>query len=165
MKKIIMLILTAVMLSAACGAYAEDPLHFETFGEAVETGDGPDNRYVISGEGYAAALVESDGRFFRVFAFMDEQEKEYCSTFLSTRLSEDAGFPSDEWLAFTEQIMALPVQSVEELTIAPFGQEELDAMAGKTIADIMTFADSYNAPDTVEAVFRWDASQEFVDSL
>ena len=30
-----------------------------------------------------------------------------------------------------------------------------------TIADIMTFADSYNAPDTVEAVLQWDVNDVF----
>lgn len=37
----------------------------------------------------------------------------------------------------------------------------LEELVPETIDDILSFADSYNAPETVEAVFRWDVSDIF----
>ena len=37
----------------------------------------------------------------------------------------------------------------------------LEELIPETIDDILSFADSYNAPETVEAVFRWDVSDIF----
>ena len=39
--------------------------------------------------------------------------------------------------------------------------ERTQALIPETIEDILTFADSYNAPEQVEAVFRWDVSDIF----
>ena len=39
--------------------------------------------------------------------------------------------------------------------------ERTQALIPETIEDILTFADSYNAPEQVEAVFRWDVSDVF----
>lgn len=46
-------------------------------------------------------------------------------------------------------------QAAQELEA---GEEEL---IPETIDDILSFADAYNAPETVEAVFRWDVSDIF----
>ena len=63
---------------------------------------------------------------------------------------EDEKLQAGEALVGTE----VPITE-EEIT------ERMNSYLPKTIADIMTFADSYNAPDTVEAVFRWDVNDVF----
>ena len=40
-------------------------------------------------------------------------------------------------------------------------EARIESYIPRTIADIMTFAESYNAPDTVEAVFQWDVNDVF----
>ncbi len=138
MKKNFSLILAAIILFAACSVYAEEPLPFSTFGEALNALDESKDTYAISSEGYAVALIEKDGLFFRVVTFLDEQAKELYDTFNNAWEPEELSFPSDEWLSLCDYVMTLPVERTEELTIVPFTQEELDAMAGKTIADIMS---------------------------
>lgn len=48
-------------------------------------------------------------------------------------------------------------------------QDAIDArvkeMLPKSITDIISFAESYNAPETVEAVFKWDVSDIFYNYL
>lgn len=39
--------------------------------------------------------------------------------------------------------------------------EKIDTVIPKTIDDILTFADEYDAPEAVEAVFKWDVSDIF----
>ena len=57
----------------------------------------------------------------------------------------EAGAPSPIWL---EQAAA--ELETDEVSLIP-----------KTIDDIRNFADEYNAPETVESVFRWDVSDFF----
>lgn len=40
-------------------------------------------------------------------------------------------------------------------------QERIEAMIPATIDDILTFANSYDAPEQVEAVFKWDVADIF----
>ena len=40
-------------------------------------------------------------------------------------------------------------------------QERIDSMIPSTIDNILTFADSYDAPEQVEAVFKWDVADIF----
>ena len=134
MKKSILLIVASVILFAACSVYAEEAPRFSTFGEAVNA----TIEYTVSGEGYAVALIEKDGRFFRVIASMDEAGKELYEAFLNARDPETMSFPDDEWASVFDHVLTLPVEKTEELMIIPFTQEELDAMAGKTIADVMS---------------------------
>ena len=133
MKKICLLIIVSVILFAVCSVYAEEAPLFSTFGEAVNAVE-----YTVSGEGYAVALIEKDGRFFRVIASLDETGKELYEAFLNASGPETMSFPADEWDSVFDHVMTLPVEKTEELTIVPFTQEELDAMAGKTIADVMS---------------------------
>ena len=106
-------------------------LRFTAFKEAVasmEEGDA----YTLSDE-YAAALIRRNGRCFRVVAPLDEHAKElYAASF------EDGNFNNDEYQALSEYAKTLPVQYTEELAVVPFTQEELDAMAGKTVGEVMS---------------------------
>ncbi|HAG69047.1 MAG TPA: sugar ABC transporter substrate-binding protein [Lachnospiraceae bacterium] len=49
----------------------------------------------------------------------------------------------------------------ESATNDPEVLERLSTMIPQTITDITTFANNYEAPDTVEAVFKWDVSDVF----
>ena len=40
-------------------------------------------------------------------------------------------------------------------------EARIESYIPRSIADIMTFAESYNAPETVEAVFQWDVNDVF----
>ena len=58
---------------------------------------------------------------------------------------------------------AADAQTEETETEASDAQisERTQTLIPKTIDDILSFADSYNAPEQVEAVFRWDVSDIF----
>ena len=135
MKK--MMILAAMMLLFTTVAFADglaaetDSFHFETFKDVVasmEEGDG----FTLSDE-YAVAVIQRNGRCFRVFAPLDEHAKELYAASL-----EDGHYSNDEYMALYEYVKELPVQYTEELTVIPFTQDELDAMAGKTIEEVMS---------------------------
>ena len=142
MKKTILLILAAAILFAACSVYAEEPPAFSTFGEAVNaamrTAEEGDTPYCISGEGYCIALIRQEGRFFRAVTFFDEHGYELYNAFVDASAPEEGKIAEDEHRALDDYLMTLPVQYTEELTVVPLGREELDAMAGKTIAEVMS---------------------------
>ena len=136
MKKT-MIILAAAMLLFSAAAFADelpavtDAFHFETFGDAVvqmEKGDS----FSIQ-DGYAVAVTARDGRCFRVVTSLDEHAEEMYTAFL-----EDGNYTLDEFRVLNEYVETLPVQYTEELAAVPFAQEELDAMAGKTIEEVMS---------------------------
>ena len=151
MKQIMIVLLAAAVLfsmmpmSEGFSALAEekDPFHFATFGEARNAAMmtvGEENaRDCVSGEeGYCVALIKQDGRFFRAVTFFDEHANELYSAFLDASSLEQKKFAFDEFRAVEEYLMTLPVQYTEELTVIPLTQEDLDAMAGKTIAEVMS---------------------------
>lgn len=136
MKKMIM-ILTAVIILFSASVLAEnlpaltDSLRFKTFGDAVASMDEGD-AFTVS-DGYAVAVIVRDGRCFRVVAPFDEHAEELYAEYL-----EDGNYTNDEFSALSEYARVLPVQYTEELAAVPFTQEELDAMAGKTIEEVMS---------------------------
>ncbi len=149
MKKLVAALFAAVlfsMISMAEGfsAMADEkgPFHFATFGEAVneamKTTDEGDAPYCVSSEGYCIAVMKQDGRFFRAVTFFDERANELYSAFQDASAPEREKFAADEYRTLEEYLMALPVLYTEELTVVPLTQEDLDAMAGKTIAEVMS---------------------------
>jgi len=142
MKKICLLILAVMILFTACGACAEEPLSFSTFGEAVSAAKEAvvegESVYCISSEGYCIALIKQDGRFFRAVTFFDEHGNELYSAYHDAFAPEKEQFADDEYSILCEYLMTLPVQYTEELTVVPLTQEDLDAMAGKTVAEVMS---------------------------
>lgn len=149
MKKLIMVLLAAVLFTvipmsedSSAMAGEKDSFHFATFGEAVneamETADEGTAPYCISSEGYGVALVKRDGRFFRAVTFFDEHANELYSAFQDASAPEEGKFAEDKYGTMEEYLMTLPVQYTEELTVVPLTQEDLDAMAGKTIAEVMS---------------------------
>ena len=127
MKKITV-ILVAVMLMFTVMAFADEP---QTFGDAVASME-EGGAFTISDE-YAVAVTKQNERCFRTVAPLDEHGKELYTVSL-----EDGNYTHDEYLALSEYVTALPVQYTEELTVNPYTQDELDAMAGKTIEEVMS---------------------------
>ena len=115
-----------------------DPFHFSTFGEAVNMASGPEITYGITSEGYGAALIEKDGRYYRAVTFFDDRATELYAAYLNTISPDQGVFGEEEYQTLETYLMTLPVQYTEELIVAPLPQEELDAMAGKTIAEVMS---------------------------
>ena len=136
MKKTIS-ILAAIMLLFTSIAFADelpaetDPFHFETFRDVVVSMEEGDT-YTVS-DGYAVAVIQRNGRCFRVAASFDEHAEE-----LYNALLEDKNDASDRFTVLSEYARTLPVLYTEELSVVPFTQDELDAMAGKTIEEVMS---------------------------
>ena len=53
------------------------------------------------------------------------------------------------------------VEEPANLVTAEAIQQEMEVIIPTTLDDIMTFADEYEAPEAVEAVFKWDVSDIF----
>ena len=169
---VIVLFSTAVLAEdLSAGTDHQDLFRFASFSEAVkaanETAEAGDTPYGISSEGYCVALIRRDGRFFRTVTFLDEHGKELYAAYLDTR-SENGEFAEEEYKTLDAYIMTLPVQYTEELTVVPLSREELDAMAGKTLWDVVLEPSGMqiqDRPDNVEAgkdiVFR--ASKGFCE--
>lgn len=149
MKKLITVLLTAVLFAvipmsedSSAMAEEEDSFHFATFGEAVneamKTADEGAAPYCVSSEGNCIVLIKRDGRFFRAVTFFDEHANELYGAFQDASAPEEGKFAEDKYGTMEAYLMTLPVQYTEELTVVPFTQEDLDAMAGKTIAEVMS---------------------------
>ncbi len=101
---------------------------FGTVGEAIDA-DGSIGMYGTYGE-YYAVIVEADGKIYRAVAEMDEKAGELLDAIFEAEDSAAAD------AAYREYVNTLPIQYVEEITAMPMSQEELDALAGKTIGEL-----------------------------
>lgn len=120
-----------------CGAPAApetDPFHFDTFGEVLDV---TNREYLICSE-YADGLIKQDGRYFRAVSFLDEHAKELYAAYIKAWETESGENGIDAGIALDTYIAGLPVQYTEELLVVPLSEEELDAMAGKTIEEVMS---------------------------
>ena len=139
MKKLTaILVMITILFTASAFAddlsAATDPFGFATFADAVKATGG---EYIIDSKGYAGAVIEKDGRLFRIIAFFDERAEELYAAYNDAWEQEDVSVLDAATQALSEYIMTMPVQNTEELTARPLMQEELDAMAGKTIGEVM----------------------------
>ncbi len=133
MKKIILLLL-AVTVFISSASLAEglpapsEPRPFGTadFRSAVDGAEGP----VVLGSGmeYLSAVMEKGGSFFRVITLLDDRARELLIA---------AEKNAEEYGAFKEYAWSLPVGYIEEITAKPKTQAELDALAGKTVGEIL----------------------------
>ena len=139
MKKLTaILVMITILFTASAFAddlsAATDPFGFATFADAVKATGG---EYIIDSKGYAGAVIEKNGRLFRIVAFFDERAEELYAAYNDAWEQEDVSVLDAATQALSEYIMTMPVQNTEELTARPLTQEELDAMAGKTIGEVM----------------------------
>ena len=86
---------------------------------------GDDEHYV--------AIVEMDGAYLRVVANVDDEARRLGDATLEYVDAEtlDAAFN-----AYNAYLATLPIAYEEEITAKPLNQEELDALAGKTLLEM-----------------------------
>ena len=146
MKKILALILAVMMLGTACCALAEEtqgtPL-YKTIGDAMDAAHktaGEEGNIIAGGMigEYVAVITEENGKYFRHIADYDEKLAELEEA--RNELDYEAEDYWDQWekaFADAEAYMrTLPVAYSEEFTAEPIAQADLDALAGKTIAEL-----------------------------
>lgn len=111
----------------------EEPaaLTFATMGEATASqgftgiAGGNDEYYV--------AVVEQNGSYLRVVAFVDDEARMLGEATLEYA---DADTLEAAFEAYNAYIETLPIAYEEEITAQPKPQEELDALAGKTLLEV-----------------------------
>jgi hypothetical protein len=146
MKKILALILAMMMLGTACCALAEEtqgaPL-YKTIGDAMDAARktvGEEGNIVAGGMigEYVSVITEENGKYFRHLADYDEKLAELEAA--KDALNFEAEDYWEKWEKASADIEAymrtLPVTCSEEFTAEPIAQADLDALAGKTIAEL-----------------------------
>lgn len=124
MKKILAVILAAAMVFAVCAAWAEaaEKPVFTTIGEASEASEHP----VMGGDGdHYIVAVEKDGKYYRVVADID-----------AAKMQELEDAVAAAFAARDAYLLSLEPAYVEEFTVEPIPQADLDALVGKTIAEL-----------------------------
>ncbi len=139
MKKIIALVMAALMLCASLGVLAEEgqlaPL-YATVGEALENCD--EDRVIaggVSGD-YFAVVTQKDGKYYRSVAYYDEKLNELDEAVDSLDFEMEDFFEKFEEAmnAVQEYRNTLPIAYSEEFTAQPLTNEEMGALIGKTLA-------------------------------
>ena len=108
-----------------------DELSFATIGEAMTsegfTGviGGDDQHYVVA--------MEKDGAYIRLVADLDDEARRLGEATLEY---VDADTLEAAFNAYNEYVKTLPVAYEEKITAQPLSQEELDALAGKTLQEL-----------------------------
>lgn len=128
MKKLAALILAILMFCTVYGVMASEDPYFHTIREALDTSEG--YAAINETDDFVTLILEKDGKTLRVVTMMDEHAKDL---YLTAMAEED----SSAFEAFDAYAWNLPVSYSEEITAVPLEQAELDALAGKTIRDIM----------------------------
>ena len=146
MKRILALVLAVMMLGTACYALAEEnqgaPM-YKTVGDAMDAA-----RAAIGEEGniiagglvgeYIAVITEENGKYYRHVADYDEKLAELEDA--QSALDYEAEDYWEKWEAASAEIEAyqrtLPIAYSEAFTAEPVAQADLDALAGKTVAQL-----------------------------
>ena len=144
MKKILAILLSLMLACAAVGAAAEGapapaaaepvavaepaPL-FQTVGEAMEKGEETGSGATFNAEQYVT-VVRYNGRFIRVVASMDQETLDQLEALFASEDYEHMAARQDALFA------PRPVLYTEDLTDAALPQAELDALAGKSVAEL-----------------------------
>lgn len=80
-------------------------------------------------------------------------------------LEQQAGYEADQGQDGETDVQTVEDSAGEEAGLTDATEQEIhdriDAMIPSRIDDILTFADEYDAPEQVEAVFKWDVSDIF----
>ena len=90
------------------------------------------------------AVVELDGAYFRVAANVDDEARRPIDATLEY---VDADTLEAAFEAFHAYIETLPIAYEEEITAQPKTQEELDALAGKTLLEVEEAGDESSSSE------------------
>ena len=138
MKKIIALILAALVLCTALGALAEDgqpaPL-YATVGEALD--DSHEGRVISGGVpgDYYAVVTLKDGSYYRSVAYYDDTLNELTAAVDALDYEDEDFFKLHEaaMTAVDEYLKTLPIAYSERFTAQPLTDTEMEAVLGKTL--------------------------------
>ena len=147
MKKTLAILLSLMLACAALGAAAEGaqapaaaepvpteapaeaaPL-FATVGEAMEKGEATGSGTTFNDEQFVTVVRYND-RFIRVVASMDKETMAQLEALFASEDYENMAAKQDALFA------PRPVLYTEDLTDAALSQAELDALAGKSVAEL-----------------------------
>ena len=165
MKKIFAAVLALAMLCMALCALAEEgqPM-FATYGEALDAA-----RAAVGEEGgisagsyvgeYLSVITEQDGKYYRHIADYDDRLNELESERDALEFGAEDFWEKSQaaYAAIEEYARTLPIRYSEMFTVEPIAQAELDALAGKTLAEVIAagfeFESSGASEDGSEMLF------------
>ena len=129
MKKTFVILLAALLLCSV--SLAEAPVglpHFATFREALEVAgkDAPVGEEID----YQSVVFAWNRKILRAVALPDSRARQLYVDFMG---AEDVEAALGKYRSYARE---LPVTYVEEITVKPKEQAELDALAGKTVGEI-----------------------------
>lgn len=101
---------------------------FKTVGEAMDS-EGYTG-LASSFENCFVIIVEADGSYLRVVTELDETAEKLGKAIAK---AENMSAANGEYIAY---LKTLPVTYFEEITLPPLSQEEIDALSGRTIAEL-----------------------------
>lgn len=146
MKRILAMALAVMMLGTACCALAEEAQGAPMYGSVGDAMDAA--RAAVGEEGnivagsmigeYVAVVTEENGKYYRHVADYDEKlsELEAARDALDNN-ADDYWKKWDAYYAESEAYMrTLPIAYSEVFTAEPLAQADLDALAGKTVAEL-----------------------------
>ncbi len=137
---------TAIQAVTCGGNIVAYPFYFET-------------NYLLYNKTFMANIAKQKIDDENVNAqFPDEDEEEDVSNLETAPIEEVS---EEEVQKAVDALNEEDPMGEESITSDPKILERLSTMIPSTITDITTFANNYEAPDTVEAVFKWDVSDVF----
>ncbi len=108
----------------------------------------------------AKQTIETEADKAAAEAAMEELETQGEPEQQAEEIDEQGTLPeeTDETTQPTEETAGVDEESFE---LSPEVLQQMSTMIPTTIDDILAFADNYDAPETVEYVFKWDVSDIF----
>ena len=114
-----------------CGAPArqENQIIFTDFRGAV---DAAGRSAAVGGDiDYLAVASEKDGKYVRMVTLPDDHAR---ALYMAAMSADDSG---EAYEAYQDYAWSLPISYTEEFTVKPRDQAELDALAGKTVGELI----------------------------
>ena len=131
MKKSALVILSVIILCAACTAQAAGK-ELPVFTSVRDVIDSTEGFLIIQDcSEYIVLILEMDDGYIRMVTLLDNHAKDLYRT-IDTEEDRFAAIK-----AFEEYAWSLPLSCTEELTEAPKSQAELDGLKGKTVRELM----------------------------
>ena len=130
MKKTVLLICSLILcLAGAARAAESEPPAFDTVRDVIDRTEG--ELEIRTHQGAVVLMLETEGRYSRMVTLPDDRMMEL---YLAAT-GDDGSVSAME--AFNDYAWALPLSYTEELAETPKTQSELDALAGKTVQELM----------------------------
>ena len=130
MKRVLAFVLSVIMLCTCFQALAEEAPVFATIGEAADIAEAAMEEYgrfyFMANDGHVVVVVKHGEKFYRVVGVLDEKAEALY----------DSADSFEAYEAADEYAKTLPVAYIEELTAEPLDQAAIDAMTGKTVAEL-----------------------------